>query len=90
MVDAKNKQISNNSTLPVTISSIRLITTDAQHTRRSFLDGLFKPILSANRDRPYTLAEAIQEAGNAAEKLRRFGTCHYLLWKNIGKGTNTI
>ncbi|TVY86488.1 SAM50-like protein, partial [Lachnellula willkommii] len=68
--------IASNSTLPVTISSIRLIDQGSQHTRRSFLDRLFNPILSANRDAPYTLSEALQEAGSAADKLRRFEIYH--------------
>ncbi|TVY55073.1 SAM50-like protein SPAC17C9.06 [Lachnellula cervina] len=68
--------IASNSTLPVTISSIRLIGQGSQHTRRSFLDRLFNPILSANRDAPYTLSEALQEAGSAADKLRRFEIYH--------------
>ena len=70
---AKKQQIGANSTLPVTISSIRLIG-GAQHTRRSFLDRLFNPLLSANRDRPYTLAEALREVDGVATKLQRFGT----------------
>jgi outer membrane protein insertion porin family len=70
---SKRLQIGTNSTLPVTISSIRLI--GGAHTRRSFLDRLFKPLLSANRDRPYTLAEALNEVGSVATKLQRFGRC---------------
>jgi hypothetical protein len=69
---AKNQQIGTNSTLPVTISSIRLI--GGANTRRSFLDRLFNPLLSANRDRPYTLAEALNEVGSVATKLQRFGS----------------
>ncbi|TVY65522.1 SAM50-like protein [Lachnellula suecica] len=68
--------ISSNSTLPVTISSIRLIGSGPQHTRRSFLDGLFAPILSANRGSSYKLSEALQEAGAVADKLRRFDIYH--------------
>ncbi|OBT59711.1 hypothetical protein VE04_00056 [Pseudogymnoascus sp. 24MN13] len=66
--------ISSNSTLPVTISSIRVI--GATNTRKSFLDRLFAPILSANNDRPYTLQEALQLAGTSADKLRRFDIYH--------------
>ncbi|CAG8959658.1 hypothetical protein HYFRA_00001561 [Hymenoscyphus fraxineus] len=62
--------VASNSTLPVTISSIRLI--GAENTRRSFLDRLFNPILSANRQKEYTLSEALQEVGSAADKLRKF------------------
>ncbi|RFU36285.1 hypothetical protein B7463_g30, partial [Scytalidium lignicola] len=66
--------VRSNSTLPVTISSIRLI--GPTHTRRSFLDRLFNPILGANREGPYTLAEALQEVGSAADKLRKFDIYH--------------
>ncbi|KAH8808579.1 mitochondrial outer membrane protein, partial [Xylogone sp. PMI_703] len=66
--------IGSNSTLPVTISSIRLI--GPTHTRRSFLDRVFNPVLSANRDEPYTLAEALQAVGSAADKLRKFDIYH--------------
>ncbi|PQE31014.1 putative SAM50 Sorting and Assembly Machinery (SAM) complex subunit protein [Rutstroemia sp. NJR-2017a WRK4] len=66
--------IGNNSTKPVTISSIRLL--GAEHTRRSFLNGIFNPLLSANRDAPYTLSEALQEISTAADKLRRHGIFH--------------
>lgn len=69
---ANKYQISINSTLPITISSIRLI--GVGHTRRSFLDRIFNPLLSANRDRPYTLAEALNEVGSVATKLQRFGS----------------
>ncbi|PBP19821.1 mitochondrial outer membrane protein, partial [Diplocarpon rosae] len=62
--------IGSNSSLPVTVSSICVI--GAAHTRRSFLDGIFNPILSANKDAPYTLSEALQEVGTAADRLRRF------------------
>ncbi len=71
-VEAETEQIGNNSTLPVTISSIRLI--GANHTRRSFLDRLFKPVLSANRDAPYTLSEALREVNGVVDKLNKFGT----------------
>lgn len=64
-------QIGSNSSLPVTVSSIRVI--GVNHTRRAFLDRILDPLLSANRDAPYTLAEALQEVGTAADKLRRFG-----------------
>ncbi|ESZ98419.1 hypothetical protein SBOR_1200 [Sclerotinia borealis F-4128] len=66
--------IGNNSTKPVTISSIRLL--GPTHTRRSFLDGIFKPLLSASRDEPYTLSEALQELSTATNKLRRHGIFH--------------
>jgi outer membrane protein insertion porin family len=65
------KKIGSNSTLPVTINSIHFI--GGRNTRRSFLDRLFDPLLSANRDRPYTLSEALHEVGGVATKLGRFG-----------------
>jgi outer membrane protein insertion porin family len=34
------------------------------------------PILSANREEPYTLEEALKEVGDATEKLNRFGMIH--------------
>lgn len=68
---AYSHQIGSNSALPVTISSVRVI--GANNTRRAFLDRIFAPLLSANRDAPYTLTEALQEVGTAADKLRRFG-----------------
>ncbi|KAB8302659.1 hypothetical protein EYC80_006023 [Monilinia laxa] len=66
--------IGNNSTKPVTISSIRLL--GPSRTRRSFLDSIFKRLLSANRDEPYKLSEALQELSIATNKLRRHGIFH--------------
>ncbi|RAL58786.1 hypothetical protein DID88_009199 [Monilinia fructigena] len=66
--------IGNNSTKPVTISSIRLL--GPSRTRRSFLDSIFEPLLSANRDEPYKLSEALQELSIATNKLRRHGIFH--------------
>ena len=60
----------SNSTLPCTISSVRVV--NAPNTRRSFLESIFAPLLKANNDRPYTLAEALQQVDIAAGKLRRF------------------
>lgn len=66
------RQIGSNSTLPVTINSVRLI--GGTNTRRPFLDRLINPLLSANRDRPYTLGEFLHELGNVTTKLQKFGT----------------
>lgn len=71
---SKRSQIQDNSTLPTTISSIRIL--NATNTRRSFLDRIFNPIISANQDRPLTLAEAIQEVSIGAGKLHKLGS-HY-------------
>ncbi|KAF2843192.1 hypothetical protein M501DRAFT_966391 [Patellaria atrata CBS 101060] len=62
--------LGQNNTLPVTISSIRVL--NAKHTRRGFLERLFRPILSANQDQSYNLNEAIKEISIAAGKLQRF------------------
>ncbi|KAH9871803.1 hypothetical protein J1614_006060 [Plenodomus biglobosus] len=63
--------ISDNTSLPVTISSVRIL--HANRTRRSFLERVVEPILSANRDEQYTLEEALKEVSLATDKLNRFG-----------------
>ncbi|KAF2086591.1 putative mitochondrial outer membrane protein [Saccharata proteae CBS 121410] len=61
--------VGNNFTLPVTISSIRVL--QAKHTRHGFLQRIFEPLLSANQDQPYTLEEALGEISGAVDKLNR-------------------
>lgn len=63
--------IAENSTLPTTVSSV--VVEGAPNTRRSFLSGIVGPLLSANRDRPYTQSELVREASKAANTLSRFG-----------------
>jgi outer membrane protein insertion porin family len=63
--------IDRNSTLPTTVSAVTVL--GATNTRRSFLKGVVDPLLSANRDRPYTQSEVIRESAAVAEKLRAFG-----------------
>src|SRR2546421_8951093 len=63
--------LDQNSTLPTTISSITML--GARNTRRSFLERIFNPLLSVNRDRPYTQLEALREISIQAQKLCRFG-----------------
>ncbi|KAK3649700.1 hypothetical protein LTR56_006660 [Elasticomyces elasticus] len=58
-----------NAHKPVTISSVRVL--GASHTRHSFLERLFHPVLSHNRQGSYTLQEALQELGGAVDKLNR-------------------
>ncbi|KAK0328488.1 hypothetical protein LTR82_000419 [Friedmanniomyces endolithicus] len=58
-----------NSHKPVTISSIRVL--GAPNTRHGFLERLFHPVLSHNRQGSYTLQEALQELGGAVDKLNR-------------------
>ncbi len=55
----------------MTISSVRIL--HANRTRRGFLQKVVNPILSATRDGPYTLEEALKEVGTATDKLNRFG-----------------
>ncbi|KAI9895015.1 MAG: hypothetical protein M1814_000237 [Vezdaea aestivalis] len=63
------ESLSNNLTLPVTISSIRI--TGANYTRRSFLARIFGPIVRASEEGPYTLGEAIRDLGAGTGKLER-------------------
>lgn len=63
-------QIEDNSTLPVTVSAIRVL--NAPNTRHSFLSRIFDPILSINRDRPYTLSEALHRISVGVNQLHRF------------------
>ncbi|KAJ5683186.1 SAM50-like protein [Penicillium macrosclerotiorum] len=62
--------LDQNSTLPCTISSVQVLS--APHTRRSFLENIFKPLLRENKDRPYTLSETLREVSATADKLGRF------------------
>ncbi|KAF2473399.1 uncharacterized protein BDR25DRAFT_257829 [Lindgomyces ingoldianus] len=63
--------IDENTSLPVSISSVRIL--HANRTRRTFLERIVDPLLSSNRNEPYTLAEALNEIGGATNKLNRFG-----------------
>ena len=63
--------IDQNSTLPTTISSITVL--GAPNTRRGFLERIFNPLLTANRDRPYTQSEVVKEVAATAQKLSKFG-----------------
>lgn len=65
--------IEENSTLPTTVSSVTVL--GASNTRHGFLKRIVEPLLSANRDRPYTQSELVQEASKAASKLSKFGRC---------------
>ncbi|KAK0881119.1 hypothetical protein LTR87_005045 [Friedmanniomyces endolithicus] len=58
-----------NAHKPVTISTIRVL--GAPNTRHGFLERLFHPVLSHNRQGSYTLQEALQELGGAVDKLNR-------------------
>lgn len=67
----QNELISLNSTAPVTISSIRVL--NANHTRHGFLEHIFHPVLTQNRQNEeyYTLREALTEVSKAVDKLNR-------------------
>jgi outer membrane protein insertion porin family len=67
--------IDQNSTLPTTVSSVTVL--GAPNTRHGFLKRVVDPLLSANRDRPYTQAEVVREVAIAGEKLRKFGERHF-------------
>ncbi|KAL8799647.1 MAG: hypothetical protein Q9200_007485 [Gallowayella weberi] len=66
--------IETNTTLPCTISSVRVL--GAHNTRSSFLKRIVDPLLSANRDRPYTLSEALRETQYAVDKLYQHDIFH--------------
>lgn len=61
----------------MTISSVNVL--GAFRTRRSFLERIFNPLLSSNRDAPYTLAEALTEISAKANKLHKFGIVMIIL-----------
>ncbi|XDG06426.1 hypothetical protein ABKA04_006041 [Annulohypoxylon sp. FPYF3050] len=66
--------LSQNQTLPVTISSIQIH--GARHTRKSFLEPLFQPLVEDSRNADYTLASMIEQVGGAVEKLHKFDIFH--------------
>ncbi|KAI5919585.1 surface antigen-domain-containing protein [Camillea tinctor] len=75
-----------NSTLPVTLSSIQIH--GASHTRRSFLDPLFQPLVEDSRNAGYTLAEMLEQVGSTVEKLHKFAmtqstNTHPLVYEEI-------
>ncbi|KAI0601173.1 surface antigen-domain-containing protein [Biscogniauxia sp. FL1348] len=63
-----------NSTLPVTLSSIQIH--GASHTRRSFLDPLFQPLVEDSHNAGYTLADMLEQVGSTVEKLHKFEIFH--------------
>ncbi|RYP62616.1 hypothetical protein DL771_009659 [Monosporascus sp. 5C6A] len=66
--------LSSNRTLPVTLSSIEIH--GAKHTRRSFLNPLFEPLVQNSRNEDYTLADLLEQVGGTVEKLQRFDIFH--------------
>jgi hypothetical protein len=63
--------IDQNSTRPTTVSSVTVL--GAPNTRHSFLKRVVDPLLTANRDRPYTQSELVHEVSKTADKLKKFG-----------------
>ncbi|KAJ5895458.1 hypothetical protein N7495_007149 [Penicillium taxi] len=78
--------IDQNSTLPCTISSVQILS--APNTRRGFLEHIVGPLLSANRGRPYTLSEALQEVTVTADKLGRFDLFQQPISVHLDESTN--
>ncbi|KAI9756927.1 MAG: hypothetical protein M1815_002493 [Lichina confinis] len=62
--------VDSNTTLPLTIASVKFL--GARHTRKDFLAEVVRPLLSSNRDGPYTLAEVLAEINAVATKLHKF------------------
>lgn len=58
----------------MTVSSVQLH--GGSHTRHGFLERIFRPILSANQDGPYTLQDALREVSVATDKLNRLDIFH--------------
>ncbi|KAG9772989.1 hypothetical protein KCU88_g5976, partial [Aureobasidium melanogenum] len=79
--------IDQNSTLPTTVSSVTVL--GAPNTRHGFLQRVVNPLLSANRDRPYTQSELIHEVSKAAEKLKKFGIYHEPVSVYLDKAAKT-
>ncbi|KAI1388105.1 outer membrane protein, OMP85 family [Hypoxylon trugodes] len=66
--------LSQNQTLPVSLSSLQIH--GAKHTRKSFLDPLFQPLVEDSRNVNYTLADMLEQVGGAVEKLQKFDIFH--------------
>ncbi|KAF2663384.1 outer membrane protein, OMP85 family [Microthyrium microscopicum] len=63
--------LDNNSTIPVTISEVRVLS--APKTRRGFLDRIVSPIISKDNAEPYTLVEARKAIDKVAARLSKLG-----------------
>ncbi|KAI1204200.1 outer membrane protein, OMP85 family [Annulohypoxylon truncatum] len=66
--------LSQNQTLPVTISSIQIH--GARHTRKSFLEPLLQPLVEDSRNADYTLASMMEQVSGAVDKLHKFDIFH--------------
>ena len=74
-------QIGANSTLPVTVSSVRVL--QATNTRRGFLERVFKPLLRLHQDEPYTMDECLRDIAAVTAKLNKFGMAVELIYITI-------
>ncbi|TGZ82266.1 hypothetical protein EX30DRAFT_358546 [Ascodesmis nigricans] len=66
--------INENSTLPVTISDVRIH--GLKNTRDGFLQRVFDPVLDKEKQANYTLKTAMDELQRATSKLHQFGIFH--------------
>ncbi|KAI0469159.1 outer membrane protein [Xylaria cf. heliscus] len=66
--------LSQNQTLPVTLSSIQIH--GAKNTRKSFLNPLFRPLVEDSRNASYTLADLLKEVGDTVATLEKFDIFH--------------
>ncbi|KAJ6000159.1 hypothetical protein N7481_000568 [Penicillium waksmanii] len=78
--------LDQNSTLPCTISSVQVL--GAPNTRRGFLENVLNPLLSENKNRPYTLSEALREVSAMADKLGRFDLFHQPISVHLDEANN--
>ncbi|KAJ5108783.1 SAM50-like protein [Penicillium angulare] len=85
--DRLSELLDQNSTLPTNISSVQFLS--APNTRRSFLEKVVSPLLE-NRDRPFTLSEALREISATADKLGRFDLFQQPISVNLDESKNPI
>lgn len=85
----QNELIALNSTAPVTISSVRVL--HATNTRHGFLERIFDPVLSHNRENKsyYTLREALTEVSKSVDKLSRLDIFQHPISTYIDKAEPT-
>ncbi|KAI5815159.1 surface antigen-domain-containing protein [Pyronema omphalodes] len=76
--------IDSNSTLPVTISDIRIH--GIKKTREGFLQDVFKEALSAEKQADYTLKTAMEALQKTTDKLHRFGIFHPTINMYLDRG----
>ncbi|KAF8538691.1 surface antigen-domain-containing protein [Trichophaea hybrida] len=77
--------IHENSTLPVTISDIRIH--GIKNTREGFLKSVFADALSAEKQQGYTLKTAMEDLQRTTDKLHRFGIFHPTINMYLDQGS---